>query len=475
LLDKSDNSLNIIQSWKNKIILGDNSELLPQLPSDSIDLIATDPPYQLNFMNLDWDKALPSVSVWKECLRILKPGSFIFAMCTPRQDCLSRMIVNLQDAGFETEFTSIYWCFAQGFPKAMSISKAVDKKLGAKRKIIGKNPNDRKTRENILSNYGLQGGVGKGNITEPATLQAKVLDGSYAGYQPKPALEVVIVAMKPLSEKTYLAQAMKNGKGITWLNDCRIPYKSDTDKELAAMGKKQQQKRCNEEKHDTVSLILNDSRAGKDLQEEFDRYMQLQGRFPANLLVSDNVLNDGNLYISGDLKGNLTGLGDGNIYGKSKLREFWNNGDSGQFSRFFSLDAWWEERIKQLPPEVQKTFPFLIVSKPSKSEKNLGCEDMEMKQKWNKGGGGTGITDRENIKMKNFHPTCKSLKLFSYLIVLGSRPGDLILDPYMGSGTTGIACLRTGRDFIGFEVNSDYFEIGKNRIGLELKQMKLKL
>ena len=63
------------------------------------------------------------------------------------------------------------------------------------------------------------------NITEPKSDEAKKLDGSYAGYQPKPAVEVVIVAMKPLDKKKgYVDQALDNGKGVTWLDDCRIPF-----------------------------------------------------------------------------------------------------------------------------------------------------------------------------------------------------------------------------------------------------------
>jgi len=204
---------------------------LKQLDDDSIDLIITDPPYGLKFMGKDWDKAVPSIEIWKGCLRVLKSGAFAFVMCIPRQDCLSRMIVNLGDAGFRTDFTSIYHTFASGFPKAGNIGKMVDKRLGAKREVLGKNPNDRVKRENSLSDYGLQGGVGNANITVPSTDQAKVLNGSYAGFQPKPAVEVIIVAMKPLSEKTFVDQALKNGKGITWLDDCRIPISSETDRE----------------------------------------------------------------------------------------------------------------------------------------------------------------------------------------------------------------------------------------------------
>ncbi len=110
------------------ILQGDVFEKLTEIPDESIDQIVTDPPYGYSFMNKDWDKAVVKTDVWRECLRVLKPGSFAFVMSAPRQDVLSRMIVNLTDAGFVTNFTSIYWAYASGFPKAANISKLVDKK-----------------------------------------------------------------------------------------------------------------------------------------------------------------------------------------------------------------------------------------------------------------------------------------------------------------------------------------------------------
>ena len=65
-----------------------------------------------------------------------------------------------------------------------------------------------------------------------------------------------------------------------------------------------------------------------------------------------------------------------------------------------------------------------------------------------------------NIK----HPSVKPVQLMEYLSELMSNPGDIILDPFMGSGTTGIACKNVGRDFIGYELDSEYFEIAKTRI-----------
>jgi site-specific DNA-methyltransferase (adenine-specific) len=104
-----------------KLINRDATNELKKIPSNSIDMAAMDPPYGYKFMGKDWDKALPATEIFKECLRVLKPGAFAFVMAAPRQDVLSRMMIKLETAGFKIDFTSIYWTYATGFPKANNI------------------------------------------------------------------------------------------------------------------------------------------------------------------------------------------------------------------------------------------------------------------------------------------------------------------------------------------------------------------
>ncbi len=113
----------------NTIYCGDCLELMPEIEADSVDCVVTDPPYGLKFMSKNWDKAVPSIDIWKEVLRVMKPGAFAAILCTPRQDCLSRMIMNLEAAGFVTGFSPIFWSFAQGFPKSANLSKLAKKRL----------------------------------------------------------------------------------------------------------------------------------------------------------------------------------------------------------------------------------------------------------------------------------------------------------------------------------------------------------
>jgi len=512
---------------------------MEKLPDNSIDLIVTDPPYGISFLGKQWDKAIPSVDIWKECLRILKPGAFAFIMCIPRQDCLSRMIISLEEAGFNISFTSLYYVFASGFPKAMNISKMVDKR-GATTpdnlkkfkkwfreqidnspktqqqinnecgftatsyyKIDGKDywtsafPTPKKWKKIkevmnlgdewdwIIERYdkkrgylnkptgGLHGGTGNtvGRFTgkqlknESYSKEAKALNGSYAGLQPKPALEVILVAMKPLSEKTYVDQALKNRKGITWLDDGRIPFKrEDTPKGGFGRMGIGIGKPLEHQKYEKV--IIHNAPAGTFAGGEQNRgsykdYREnTKGRFPANLLVSDDVLNDGKNHKSGNMN-SIAKEAQYNVYGKMYQRKVVNKASFGSFSRYFSLNAWWNEKIKNLPDNIKKTFPFLIVPKASKTEKNRGCEDLEISEYlWNNKGNFQQIKNRKG----NFHPTVKPIKLTSYLITIGSRRGDIILDPFAGSGTTLISAKMLGRKYIGYEINKEYYEIAKRRI-----------
>lgn len=377
------------------IIHSDALQELRKFDNDSIDLVCTDPPYGYNFMGKDWDKAVPSVDIWKECLRVLKPGAWCFVMSAPRSDVQRHMIANIEDAGFRIDFTPIYWTYSSGFPKAGNISKLVDKRLGKERRVVRITQSGGHKRSMTVnkeqgfrpSDYYPEGN--KFTDNDPITNEAKSLHGSYAGFQPKPAIEVVIVAMKPLSEKTYVDQALKSSKGITWLDNCRIPVQDN----------------------DRHTYGVNGDEPSNPTDTAYGRYSRIayeqnpQGRFPANLLVSDNVL--------------------------------------GDFSRYFDLDAWVRKHTKWA-----STFPFAIISKASKKEKSTGLLD----------------SDKDPTVAKNNHPTCKPLELMSYLITLGSREGDTILDPFVGSGTTVIAAEKLDRVGIGIELDAEYIDIANARL-----------
>jgi site-specific DNA-methyltransferase (adenine-specific) len=426
-----------------KIIQGDALEKLKDLEKESIDCICCDPPYGYSFMGKDWDKVLPDKKIWKECLRVLKPGGFAFIMSAPRQDVLSRMMINLEDVGFRTDFTSIYWTYASGFPKAHNIAKTIDRRNGKSGKVVGYSHQGKKSDGVMAGHHGWA--EGQVPVTKPESEQAKKFDGAYGGFQPKPATEIIIVVMKPI-DKSFVDQALENGKGITWLDDCRIPYSNNDDTRIDKGYKW-------------------DSKAnpfGEAISKENRDGWNDQGRFPANLLISDDILNDGKITSSGWKQDHTKYVKHGEQFGGNQVNVEY--GDSGSFSRYFSLDEWFKQN---LPEDVKKTFPYLIIPKASKSEKNMGLDGLDNKFTKTMNDGIGVRPHNENEKgayNKNNHPTVKPIKLFAYLITMGSREGDTILDLFMGSGTTGIAAKLLNRNFIGIELSQEYIDIAEPRL-----------
>ena len=283
------------------LLNGDSAEVLKTLKDNSVDLLATDPPYAIGFMGKEWDKVLPPTDIWKECYRVLKPGSFIAVMSSPRSDVLYRMIKDLEDAGFDMSFSPIMWTYHSGFPKASDTSKMIDKR-----------------------------GVDLG----------KKYEGSKLGFQPKPAVEHIIIGMKPHGSKSYI----------------------------------------------------------------------------------DNVLN-----------------------------------------------------FEALPDNIKMTYPFIQVPKPAKKEKDLGLTGEEKEVKYRATKNGTGETskgmERFTTLKKNNHPTTKPVKLMSYIITLFTREGDWVIDPFLGSGTSGLASKLLNRNFIGVEREKEYFDICEERLSVDRDEL----
>ena len=105
------------------ILQGNCLDVLPTLESNSVDSIVTDPPYGISFMGKKWDYDVPSVDVWRECFRVLKPGGHLLSFAGTRTQ--HRMAVNIEDAGFEIR-DMIAWVYGSGFPKSLNVGKAVN-------------------------------------------------------------------------------------------------------------------------------------------------------------------------------------------------------------------------------------------------------------------------------------------------------------------------------------------------------------
>jgi hypothetical protein len=379
--------------------IGDCLDVMRTLPDASVDAVVTDPPYGLSFMGKRWDYDVPSVEVWAECLRVLKPGGHLLAFAGTRTQ--HRMAVRIEDAGFEIR-DMIAWVYGSGFPKSLDVSKAIDKAAGAEREVVG----SRKL-TGTARIIGGQGGATAGRsadaydegetrdtlaITAPATPEAQQWSGW--GTALKPALEPITMARKPL-QGTVAANVLQHGCGGLNVDGCRVGTDGGTTRSEQA------------------PYAESGWRTGHAVEP-----INL-GRWPANLIHdgSDEVVR---LFpqtgISAGGKGNATQqAGAKTSYGWSR-GEDWGGaggyGDSGSAARFF------------------------YTAKASRDDRSDG----------------------------NTHPTVKPTDLMRYLCRLVTPPGGTVLDPFMGSGSTGKAAMLEGFEFIGIEREPQYFAIAEQRI-----------
>ena len=388
---------------RTEILCGDNLPILREMADNSVDAIVTDPPYGLSFMGKRWDYDVPSVELWAECLRVLKPGGHLLAFAGTRTQ--HRMAVRIEDAGFEIR-DMIAWVYGSGFPKSLDIGKAIDKAAGVEREVVGvkTEPNgrnrlneargvtERKTWGNGQS--GFTESIEKRLLTTPATEAARQWQGW--GTALKPALEPITLARKPLAERTVAANVLEWGTGGVNVDGCRV-------------GTENTQRTSN----------ANTNGDGWGMGKVANLNGSESGRFPANFIHdgSDEVVGLFPVTTSGDLKsGHKQGSGMfGSIGGDTILANY--GGDTGSAARFF------------------------YCAKASRSEREAGLE-------------GNKCT----------HPTVKPIALMRYLCRLVTPPGGIVLDPFTGSGTTGCAATLEGFGFVGIEREAEYAEIARRRV-----------
>ena len=404
------------------LLHGDCLEQMKTLEDNSVDAIVSDPPYGISFMSKKWDYDVPSVEVWKEAMRVLKPGGHALIACGTRTQ--HRMVCNIEDAGFEIRDV-VSWIYGSGFPKSLNISKAIDKTAGAEREIVGLNPNNR---DRSSHNYNSVGNVGsEAVITAPATDEAKQWDGW--GTALKPACEFFTLCRKPLSESTVAKNVLKWGTGGINIDGCRVG---------------------------TSGGGQNGSGGSKDRtryrMSAIPKSNEVVGRFPANLIHdgSQEVLDLFPETKPSKSGGKTSRTGNGAKYGMGTADRTGHD-DQGSAARFF------------------------YCPKASKKDRNEGCEELEEKdgtQRMNasleRHEEGREPTKRaEQSKNRNNHPTVKPTALMAYLCRLITPTGGVVLDPYMGSGSTGKAAVREGFSFVGIELDPDYYEICKARVTAE--------
>jgi site-specific DNA-methyltransferase (adenine-specific) len=248
---------------------GDCLDVLKTLSDCSVDAIVTDPPYGLSFMGKRWDYDVPSVDIWVECLRVLKPGGHLLAFAGTRTQ--HRMAVRIEDAGFEIRDV-IAWVYGSGFPKSLDVSKAIDKAAGAEREVVGRaiRP-DGTTRETVggreSTPFVASAVDGDAFITAPATEAAKQWAGW--GTALKPALEPITLARKPLIG-TVAANVLEHGTGGLNIDGCRVEggKRSPGYADPGSVGPSAERSIYNS--HDGIRRNCDET----------------QGRFPANLILT---------------------------------------------------------------------------------------------------------------------------------------------------------------------------------------------
>jgi DNA modification methylase len=385
-----------------KINHGDCLDVLRTLEDNSVDSIVTDPPYGLSFMGKKWDYDVPSTDVWRECLRVLKPGGHALIACGTRTQ--HRMAVNIEDAGFEIRDV-VTWLYGSGFPKSLDVSKAIDKAAGAEREVVGFDASKARPNKEGFAKVtsAIETSSNAGHKDNGATITATEAAKKWQGWGTalKPACEFWTLARKPLGEKTVAANVLKHGTGGINVDGCRVSYSENENIDF--------------NKVQDGNIYGGNGIYGEATQKQTTPLFKTNGRFPANLILDEEA---------------------------ARLLDEQTDSDC---SRFF------------------------YVAKASKSERNAGCEGMPLKVSGGMSGTLDGTlktgsgNDRNNLN-QNCHPTVKPIKLMRYLCKLITPPNGIVLDPFMGSGSTGVAATQEHFDFIGIEREAEYVAIAEARI-----------
>lgn len=370
-----------------ELIEGDCREVLKEFADNSLDAVVTDPPYGLEFMGKHWDYDVPGTDIWREVLRVLKPGGHLLSFGGSRT--YHRMAVAIEDAGFEIR-DQIMWIYGSGFPKS--------------------------------SNQ----------------------DGDWDGWGTalKPAHEPIVVARKPLIG-TMARNLAAHGVGALNIDGCRVegapePTRFDASKHH----------------HDGWRMTATGAETAANASP--------LGRWPAN------VIHDGSDEVLGAFPHTASGTGaikkassvDGHgnagaAYGAESRpagTPMVSYGDSGSAARFFyCAKASKQDRDDGLTTPEKPVVTFATANGTS--------------------GKPSSISEGRNTAYRNTHPTVKPTALMRYLCRLVTPPGGTVLDPFMGSGSTGRGAVLEGFNFIGIEMDATYYDFADQRIAAAEKEV----
>ena len=460
------------------LLLGDCLDKLKELEDNSIDSIVSDPPYGLAFMGKKWDYDVPSQAIWEECIRVLKPGGHLLSFAGSRT--YHRMAVRIEDAGFEIR-DQIMWIYGSGFPKSHNVGNAIDKKHGA-----GNRGHAISSGNQLHPTTGLARPNGeKLDKYEARTEEGKGWEGW--GTALKPAHEPIVMARKPIVG-TVANNVLEYGVGGINIDGCRIGTETITQRQYDRTPEHGGQW-GNSSKRETNGVIT-----------------ETEGRFPANIIfectcdnpkVKENTNTpynyiDKNYSENGFLPNvnavapyNYNDEGTGVIHTDPNCPCYILDQQSGKLNKQAKCktdnkSGWQNHYVggtdvnaveRKLYLDEGGASRFFYCPKASKTDRNEGCDSLEDKgYSINQAHNSKTLEERYALKSKNNHPTVKPTDLMQYLIRLVTPKGGIVLDPFMGSGSTGKAAIKEGMIFVGIEREDEYYQIAKQRIEHEIKK-----
>jgi len=475
---------------------GDCLDVLGTMADNSIDAIVTDPPYGLSFMGKRWDYDVPDEAVWRECLRVLKPGGHLLAFAGTRTQ--HRMAVRIEDAGFEIR-DMIAWVYGSGFPKSLDVSKAIDRQRHDTEQVLKVTTwlcsavkQSGKTHAHILQAFGFNQGSGTvGHWT--ATTQGSQPAVPTLDQIPK-LLDVLGLRLDDvpddIRELIWTLNGNKGQPGAAWF-----------EREVVGQGKGAISTRkdlLNDKgtvwgaNSSEFTITAPATAAAKEwagwgtaLKPALEPITV--ARKPIVGTVANNVLTWGtgginvdgcrvgtegggthctNRDQNGDCKGHPTANGSlgGGVMRHARSGET----SSGRFPANLIHDGS-EEAVLGMGESSR----YFYCAKASKRDRDEGCEGFEARNNMRVNGPRESEDAKHATLRANHHPTVKPTDLMRYLCRLVTPPNGTVLDPFMGSGSTGKAAILEGFRFIGIEREAEYLEIARARIDHVTKEPNL--
>tara|TARA_R110000803_G_scaffold22060_2_gene55089 strand:+ start:4329 stop:5648 length:1320 start_codon:yes stop_codon:yes gene_type:complete len=426
---------------------GDSAEVLKQYPDNHFDSIVTDPPYGIEFLGKDWDKNTGPIEVWRECLRVLKPGGHILAFSAART--YHRLATNLEDIGFEIR-DQIMWIYGSGFPKGQDMGKRIQRRKGVEEysgtidttKNIGFGASDH---ARVRAGEEWSTGVKENGLVVCTDPLAQEWEGWKTAL--KPAHEPIVMARKPFKGST-IDNVLKHGTGAINIDDTRVGFSAED---------KAHYEKLNEGGGIQANRGINKYQSiGEDASHtEYKASMNTIGRYPSNVIMSEE---------EGEVLDEKTGIIKSSG-GKAKPKEYNATG----YKMKPKYDTYDTGAYNNEP--LRGASKYFYCPKVSRKERNIGFDLKDIPTDagvmFNTETGvarAVEVQERNKNVTANNHPTVKPVALMKYLVTLITPKGGKVLDPFNGSGSTGMAVKEFGGEYTGIDLDANYIEIASKRI-----------